>query len=94
MKRLMIGLVFFFLATGLRAQQKKGAAAADAERKSAALSEEAISVINEIAARSPIPYYPSGKDDADKVAPGVLEPAGKDDGLSVVDPVDRGNRSR
>src|ERR1022692_4802016 len=52
----------------LRAAQTKAGAAADAERKSAVLSEEAISLINEIADRSVIPYYPSGKDDADNIA--------------------------
>src|ERR1700734_3905470 len=36
----------------------------------------------------------AGKDDADKVALGVLEAPGKDDGLCVVDPVDGRDRGR
>src|SRR5580692_4734896 len=36
----------------------------------------------------------AGKDDADKVALGVFEAPGKDDGLSVVDPVNGRDRCR
>src|SRR6202035_3630273 len=36
----------------------------------------------------------AGKDDADKVALGILKPPGKDDGLSVVDPVNGRDRYR
>ena len=36
----------------------------------------------------------AGEDDADKVALGVLEAPGKDDGLFVVDPVDGRDRGR
>src|ERR1700685_1060739 len=36
----------------------------------------------------------TGKDDADKIALGVLEAPGEDDGLFVVDPVDGRDRGR
>lgn len=52
----------------LAAEQKKSTAAADAERQSAVLSEEAAAVLNEVSARNTQPNRPTGKDEADNIA--------------------------